>query len=130
MIYLDSSALVKLVVREAESIALKEWLATQPAVPRVSSALVRAEVPRAVVAGGDIATFKARMVLDDLAQIPLTPGLLDEAGGLAAPLRSLDAIHLVSALRISSLQSFVAYDKRLLSAAQDVGLPIVAPGAS
>lgn len=130
MIYLDSSALVKLVVREAESVALKEWLAAQPAVPRVSSALVRGEVPRAVFAGGDIAAFKARMVLDDVAQIPLTPGLLDEAGGFATPLRSLDAIHLVSALRINGLQSFVAYDKRLLSAAQDAGLPVAAPGAS
>jgi predicted nucleic acid-binding protein len=131
LIYLDSSALVKLVVREAESVPLKEWLAAQPTVPRVSSALVRAEVPRAVVAGGDIAAVKARMVLDDVAQIPLTPGLLDEAGAFAAPLRSLDAIHLVSALRLGAgLEWFVAYDESLLEAAEAVGLAIVAPGAS
>lgn len=131
MIYLDSSALVKLIVKEAESTALKDWLAVQPRTARVSSALVRAEVPRAVFSGGDIAVFKARMVLDDVVQIPLTSGLLDDAGSLSAPLRSFDAIHLVSALRVrGDLHSFVAYDKRLLSAAEDAGLPTAAPGAS
>ena len=45
-----------------------------------------------------------------------------------ATVRSLDAIHLGTALRSrSSLTSFVTYDKRLIDAAQAAGLPIDAP---
>jgi uncharacterized protein len=131
LIYLDSCALVKLVVREAESDALAAWLAGNTDVRRVSSALVRVEVPRAVLQGGDITRLRAQMVIGDLVQMPLTPALLDEAGTLTRSLRSLDAIHLASALRVSDdLRAFVSYDKRLLAAAQEVGLPTAAPGAS
>lgn len=131
MIYLDSSALVKLVVREAESDALSAWLAAHVNTRRVSSALVRAEVPRAVIQGGDITRLRAQMVIGDLVQMPLTPALLDVVGALPQSLRSLDAVHLASAIRVSDdLLAFVTYDKRLLAAAAEVGLPTAAPGAS
>jgi hypothetical protein len=88
-------------------------------------------LPRAVRSGGDIAYLRAQMLLGDLGQLPLTPALLDEAGRLPGSLRGLDAVHLASALRIQAdLQVLVAYDKRLLSAAEEVGLPTAAPGTS
>jgi predicted nucleic acid-binding protein len=63
--------------------------------------------------------------------VQLTYGLLDAAANLSVPLRSLDAIHLASALRLGTdLRAFVAYDERLLFAAEQVGLAVVAPGAS
>ena len=131
MIYLDSCALVKLVVREDESKALQGWLSERLDVRRASSALVRTEVPRAVIDGGDIAVLRAQMVIGDLVQMPLTPALLDEAGRLRNQLRSLGAIHLASALRLADgLAAFVTYDKRLLAAAVEVGLPTAAPGAT
>ena len=131
MIYLDSCALVKLVVREAESEPLRDWLGDRHNVRRVSSALVRTEVPRAVIDGGDIAVLRAQMVIGDLVQMPLTPALLDEAGRLRNQLRTLDAIHLASVLRLADgLQAFVTYDKRLRAAAVEVGLPTAAPGAT
>ena len=48
MIYLDSSALVKLAIAERESAGLLSWLAEQPNLVQVSSSVIRVEVPRAV----------------------------------------------------------------------------------
>lgn len=131
MIYFDSSALVKQVLTEAESDALREWVAAQRTVIGVTSTVARVEVVRAVAGAGRPAVARARAVLSELTQLRLTPGLLDTAADLTEPLRGLDAIHLASALRLGAgLEWFVAYDKRLLDAAKAVGLRIVAPGAS
>ena len=130
MIYLDSSALVKRVRQEAESAALGRWLADQGDVVAVSSSLVRVEVVRAVREDGPEAIQRARRMFNELNYMQLTYGLLDAAANLESPLRSLDAIHLASAVRLGSeLTAFVAYDKRLLASAAEVGLPTAAPGA-
>ncbi|NUT52019.1 MAG: type II toxin-antitoxin system VapC family toxin [Saccharothrix sp.] len=130
MIYLDSSALVKLVRAEAESVPLRDWLGARTD-PVVSSALARTEVVRAVRRDAARLGDRARRVLSGVDLMPMTFDLLDEAGGLSAELRSLDAIHLVSALRLrGGLAAFVAYDKRLLAAADEMGLPVAAPGAA
>ena len=129
MIYLDTSALAKLVVKEPESSALVSWLGDHAAVRKSSSMLCRTELPRAVRQGGDVALLRAQMILGDLMQIPLTPELLDTAGSLPGMLRSLDAIHLATALRLrGDLHSLVAYDHRLLAAAEQAGLPTASPG--
>lgn len=129
MIYFDTSALAKLVVKEPESAALAAWLDDHLDMPKGSSMLCRVELPRAVRRGGDLAYLRAQMILGDLMQIPLTPDLLDAAGSLPGPLRSLDAIHLATALRLrAGLHALVAYDQRLLDAASLAGLPTRAPG--
>ena len=128
MIYFDSSALVKLVRAEAESAALNDWLRSHTD-PVVSSALARTEVLRAVRRDSARLADKARRVLSGVEMIPMTFDLLDEAGDLLAESRSLDAIHLVSATRLrGDLDAFVAYDKRLLTAADEMGLPVASPG--
>jgi predicted nucleic acid-binding protein len=130
VIYFDTSALTKLVVREPESPALATWLDAHVEQRKGSSMLSRVELPRAVRLGGDIAYLRAQMILGDLMQFPLTPDLLDAAGSLPGSLRSLDAIHLATALRLrSSLSVLVAYDRRLLDAAELAGLPTASPGA-
>jgi predicted nucleic acid-binding protein len=129
VIYFDTSALAKLVVKEPESAALVAWLDDHVAVRKGSSILCRVELPRAVRHGGDVAYLRAQMILGDLMQIPMTPELLDTAGTLPGPLRSLDAIHLATALRLrSDLHALVAYDRPLLEAAQLAGLPTASPG--
>ncbi|WNV89849.1 type II toxin-antitoxin system VapC family toxin [Umezawaea sp. Da 62-37] len=129
MIYLDSSALVKLVRKEAESAALGLWLKDNDH-PVVSSALARTEVVRAVRRDSETLGARAARVLSGVETMPMTYDLLDEAGLLPGDLRSCDAIHLVSALRLrGDLDAFVAYDKRLMTAAQDAGLHVVAPTA-
>ena len=131
MIYFDTSALVKLVREEAETEVLNDWLVTRRGIRRVTSSLARVELIRAVRPDGDESIRQASRILVELDNMPMTYDLLDMAGALPQPIRSLDAIHLASALRVrADLTAFVAYDKRLLAAADEVGLPIASPGAS
>lgn len=127
VIYLDSSAIVKLVVSEAESEALRRYLRRRAI--RVSSALARVEVVRAVRLKGDDARVRARNVLDRIQLLAIDETLLDAAADLDhGVLRSLDAIHLASAQAFGvSLEALVTYDSRMIQAAEVVGLPWSAP---
>ncbi len=130
MIYLDSSALMKLVRREAETDALGAWLAQRPDEPVVTSELARTEVVRAARRVGGRALAEARAVTGDLDLVPLDRAVLDvacEVGG--EELRTLDALHLASALMLADeLTDFVAYDRRLVDAARAAGMPVSTPG--
>lgn len=126
MVYLDASALVKLVVPEAESAGLARFLAARP--ERGSSALARVEVPRAVWPHGAAARARAARLVRRLDLLALDDALLDEAAGLAGYLRSLDAIHVAAAGRLGpDLEALVTYDGRMRSAARALGLPVSAP---
>ncbi|MFD4643942.1 type II toxin-antitoxin system VapC family toxin [Lentzea sp. NPDC058436] len=128
MIYLDTSALVKLVRTEAETDALVDWLGERTDL--VTSSLARVELMRAIRDEGEAEKRQASTILVELDNVPMTFDLLDAAGALPQPVRSLDAIHLASAIRLRDvLDAFIAYDKRLLAAADEVGLPVLAPGA-
>lgn len=131
MIYLDSSALLKLLFDEIESDALVRWLAVHSGVPLTTSELARVEVPRACRRANPAATQSAIALLSSLDLIPIGRNLLDEAASIGdATLRSLDAIHLASALSIKAgLSAFVAYDGRLADAASAAGLDCARPGA-
>jgi predicted nucleic acid-binding protein len=126
-VYLDSSALVKLVVREAESAALAGHLADHP--NRVSCALVRVEVPLAVRSHGRAAMDRARALLKTISLLRLDDSLLDAAAALGADgLRSLDAIHLAGATALGQgLTELITYDRRMTDAARDLGLVVAAP---
>jgi predicted nucleic acid-binding protein len=126
-VYLDSSALVKLIVEEAESKALARHLRARPV--RVSCALARVEVVLAVRPHGDAATRRARQLLDRVSLLRLDDVLLDAAVALGGPaLRSLDAIHLAAAQTLGrGLDEVVTYDQRMTSAAEVLGLAVSAP---
>ena len=125
--YLDSSAIVKLVIAEPESIALRRFLRRRR--PLVSSALARTEVLRAVVLEGDRAAGRARAALTRIDLVRLNDRLLAAAGELLpVDLCSLDAIRLVAALQLGSdLGRVVTYDDRMLAAARLLDLPTAAP---
>jgi predicted nucleic acid-binding protein len=128
--YLDSSALVKLVVEEPESSALARYLSGHR--DRVSCALARVEVVRAVRPHGTRAVTRARELLTRVHLIRLDSALLDAAANLdPGMLRSLDAIHLAAARAVGSeLDAVVTYDARMSEAAARLGLPeVIAPGA-
>ncbi len=129
MIYLDSSALLKLLFEERESAALARWLEERTGTPAVSSELARVEVLRASRRLNPAALPAARSLLAQLDLIPLTSVLVAEAAEVGDPLlRVLAALHLASALSIrSELSAFVAYDDRLAAAAADAGLEPVRP---
>jgi predicted nucleic acid-binding protein len=126
-VYLDSSALVKLVVREAESAGLERYLGER--VERISCALARVEVVRAVRSCGDGATRRARELLDRVGLLQLDLRLLDEASELGdGALRSLDAIHVAAARTLGEdLAAIVTYDRRMIDAARMLGLPVATP---
>lgn len=128
MIAFDSSALVKLVQQEAESDALEAWLAGRQA-DWTASELCRVEVARAARRSPLPATRPAAQVLSALDLVPMSAALLDRAAELAPPsLRSLDAIHLASALELgAALEAFLVYDEQLADAARAHGLPVVRP---
>jgi len=125
--YLDSSAIVKLAVRENESVELRGYLRRRR--PLVSSSLARTEVIRALLPGGDDAVAAGRKVLTRLDLVRISTGVLDEAAALLpADLRSLDAIHLATARRLGQdLAAIITYDERMAEAAVALGHRVVAP---
>ncbi len=129
VVYLDASALVKLVVREPESVALMEFLREHP--DRVSSALALAEVPRALRRArfGAAERRRAREVLARVALVDIDRRALAAAAAIEPPtVRTLDAIHLATALALrEDLAALVTYDRRLAVAAERADLPVQAP---
>lgn len=125
--YLDSSAIVKLVVKEPESAPLRRYLRGRR--PLVSSALARTEVLRALMGGGPDFVGRGQEVLSRIDLIRLSDRILAEAGGLLPPeLRSLDAIHLATARQLGGdLAGVVTYDNRLAAAAKSAGLRVASP---
>lgn len=125
--YLDSSAIVKVVVREPESAALRRALRRFPL--HASAALARTEVLRAVRRAEPRAVRRAYEVLDRLLLVDLDQTLLDAAGALDPPaIRTLDAIHLSAAQALASeLGALVTYDERMSRAAVALGFPVSAP---
>ena len=129
MIYLDSAAVVKLVHAEPESAALRGWLDERAETGWISSVLVEIESFRALARYAPDAVSRLPAVLDQIDLIDLDQRIRMLARTVTpATVRSLDAIHLGTALHVrSALTSFVTYDKRLLDAAQAAGLPIDSP---
>jgi uncharacterized protein len=125
--YLDSSAIVKLIVKEEESAALRRFLRGRQAL--VSSALARTEVKRAVLQLGVPAMQRADDVLNRIELVRLNNSVLNAAGVLKPDeLGSLDAIHLATAaLFESTLSDLVTYDNRMASAARAQGWAVATP---
>lgn len=120
LIYLDSSSIIKLVIQEAESGALIEFLRSRP--QRTSSAVARIEVLRSLHRAGAIQAERdhAAEILRRLALIRIDDAILESAAQLEPfGLRSLDALHLASALSLQpELEGIVTYDLRLAAAAR------------
>lgn len=128
MIYLDTSAALKLVVAEPETARLELWMAERAGIPRVSSRLLRIEMWRAVTRAAPHRITRANVILSAIALLsmddvaPTAEVIGDKA------LRSLEAIHLATAHEIrTDLSAFVCYDKRLQDSAHTLGLPVEAP---
>jgi len=130
LLYLDSSAIVKLVAREPESAALHERVVEGG--DAITSALALVEVQRAVrrITGGEVLLDRARSVLDRIALIKIDDAILERAAHLEpVGLLSLDAIHLATALSVQEhLEAFLVYDQQLGIATAEFGLKVESPG--
>jgi predicted nucleic acid-binding protein len=132
MIYLDSSALVKMIRLEPESAALITWLNSRQAEPLAASALVEVEVPRALRRSQPGALAGVSPVLARLNRVEMTAAVRAIAGAYPDPmLRSLDALHLATAEQLvmagQRIAAFVTYDVRLAAAAAAAGLTVKTP---
>ena len=128
MIYLDTSAAIKLVVPEQETEALELWIAERAGLARVSSRLLRIELLRAVARNAPHRMSRASTVMSAIAMLSIDD-VAPAAEVIGDPmLRSLDAIHLATAHEVrTSLTAFVCYDKRLRDSALAMGLPACCP---
>ena len=126
-VYLDASAAVKLVLNERESGALAAYLSIPRT--RMSSRVLEVEVLRAVRRVKPESEEQARVLLAVTEFVELDAEIGATAGALAPPaLRSLDAIHLASALTLGAeLDAFITYDARQAEAARSLGLPVESP---
>ena len=125
--YLDSSAIVKLVVAEPESGALRRYLRRRK--PYVSSALARAEVARSLLPFGPAGLQRAETVLTRIDLIRVSDTVLRATGDLLPEdVRTLDAIHLATAQQLGTdLARLVTYDTRMRAAAKALGLDVNVP---
>lgn len=126
-VYLDTSAAAKLLVEEPESSALASYLDGLDATEELISSIlletelrrfgIRLEIPQAAISG----------LLDQVALVEVSRSVFREAGLLPGPLlRSLDALHIATALRLD-VRMLVTYDDRMIAAATEVGLTTVSP---
>lgn len=132
MIYLHTSALVKLIRIEVESDALAGWLDERPEIPWVASILADVELPRAILTVAPEGLSAVPSVLARLDRFEIDHVIRATAAAYPNPtLRSLDSIHLATAqiaAATASLTAMVTYDSRLADAARDLGITVVAPG--
>jgi uncharacterized protein len=129
-IYIDTSAAVKLAVAEAESEALRRFLAGYDD-GLVASSLIVVEMRRAALRSGDpIAALAAtKTLIESIRLVRTGDAILQRAGTLLpATMRSLDAIHLSTALSLgTAVEGMVCYDKRLGEAATNQGIDVRSP---
>ena len=126
LVYVDTSAFGALLVAQAETEALAEWL-DQADVSLVSSDLLETELRRmATREGRDQAKVSA--ILDGVSLAALDRATYRSAGFLPMPyLRTLDALHLEAAMRLDA-DAILTYDHRLAEAATAAGIDVIAPG--
>ena len=121
---------MKLAVKEPETTALRAYLRRQRGHHRVTSALARTEVIRAMMAGRAAGIAAARAVLAAVDLIAITDSILEDAATLSpdVTVRSLDAIHLASARVFGAdLHAIVTYDARMAAVADRLLLSVSAP---
>jgi predicted nucleic acid-binding protein len=128
--YFDASAAMKLLREEKETRALIQWQSElgPDSHQLVTSDILRTELMLAGTRWGVSAT-EIRRLVNTLTTLRVTSSVSDSAGRLSGlGLRSLDAVHLASALTLEqSLHAVVTYDKRMVNAAEQLGLPTISP---
>jgi len=129
LIYLDTSAFLKLVLDEPQSTALHDYLGDVDAPRFVSSTLLAVEARRGTLRASVARLPRVDLMLATITQLEISGPVVESASRFPDPLlRSLDAIHLATALLIrEELDVLLTYDERLSRAANMHGIPTTAP---
>lgn len=132
-IYLDSSALIKRAIMEAESSALVAAVDAhhEDGDLLLASSLAWIEVSRALRSrsphGAARTAAEVEAALSGVAEHPMTPEVVSLARRVGPQvLRSLDAIHLASALLVDA-DLVLTYDEHLVAACEANGLAVSMP---
>lgn len=134
VIYIDTSAAMKLVRPEMHSAELSDWLRQRRHSAVLSSVVIEIELMRATRRSAPEKLHRATEVLRGIGAVSLSAAVVSRAAAyIDGNLRSLDAIHLATAEHVitvtrEQLDAFVAYDDRLLAAVRSLGMPGIAPG--
>jgi predicted nucleic acid-binding protein len=124
--YLDTSAALKLLVEEPESAAFADFIASEQP-EQVSSFLLETELRRVSHRQPAVTQEAVTGLLAGVGLMDLPASLFREAGLLPGDtLRSLDALHLGSAIR-AGLDCVLTYDARMSDAARNLGFTVLAP---
>ena len=128
-LYFDTSALAKLVLLEAETTALREWISARRDESQFTNIVGIVELHRLAARVNAAASTAAAYLASRVDQLELTPLALARAATLPPPqVRTLDALHIASASELSDLTALVTYDSRMIIAAREYGLPVDSPG--
>lgn len=124
--YIDTSAALKLIKEEAESTALATLIDGAGA-DLVGGMLLETELRRAVHRDPALTQGAVSDLLEGISLFDMPRSVFTEAGLLSgAFLRSLDALHIVTAVRCGA-EALLTYDARMAEAATDAGLRVIAP---
>ena len=127
MWYIDSSAIIKLIKPEKESAALTKKLPSALIASRIS----RVEVTRTIIRYEPDLLDATYDVLADIQLVPVEDAIVTIAENLPQfiELRSLDSLHIASALAIKNvLKGIITYDKEMVIAAEALGFKTLSPG--
>ena len=125
--YLDSSAILKLIIKEAESDSLRKFINTKV----ITSAISRVEVIRTLCLNDESLIIAGQMVLEKFELMPLSRPILTIAENFSSQitLRSLDALQVASVIFLSPMvKSLITYDKNMIKNAKALGISVVSPG--
>jgi len=125
--YADSSAILKLLIVERESVDLADFIDFTIK----SSALTRVEIIRVLHKIAPEKIAQAQVILAGIDLTPLNPAILSAAENFAPTitLKSLDALHVASVLFLgTSVEGLISYDKQMIKNAKELGIKVVSPG--
>jgi len=125
--YLDTSVALRALLGHSPSAA--EWLDTisrDEQTTLVSSRLLRTELTRVLRREGLPVSLRDH-ILDVMTIVPLTDGVLAEAEAIVPHVKTLDAIHLASAIYSGLDLTIVTHDDRMKVVAEILGYPVIDP---
>ncbi|MDP1852163.1 MAG: type II toxin-antitoxin system VapC family toxin [Candidatus Planktophila sp.] len=125
--YADSSALLKLLIVEKESVALTDFIDFTIK----SSVLTRVEVIRTLHKIAPEKITDAQIILDGIDLTPVNPAILNVAENFSPSitLKSLDALHIATVIFLDkSVEGVITYDKAMIKNAKELGIKVISPG--
>lgn len=127
MIYLDTSAFLKLVKPEPQTAAMEAFVDGRA--DFVASTLLAIEARRGALRRAPRSLPRVDLLLREVEMVAISPAIVESASRLPDPLlRSLDAVHLATAILLRpDLDLLVSYDTRMLAAAVAYGIPTASP---